>query len=219
VTRPPWATTSPPGRRRPATTQGQRHSHDRNRRSATRHTRNPRGGPGILHHRDINPVLVRDWSIRVHLFTATVEASANTWKFRDAATRPMPRAGALDRPAVAAQPLRGLDAAPCDPWANTTPVQVGATAAMIVGLVSVDLAGATAAPSAGDHGPCRGCPVPMTRMGSAPAAHWVARPPRCRPEAWISCSRLRTGIPRPNRGVNVGRRPQGPASYRAGLRG
>lgn len=50
------------------------------------------------------PVLVRDWSIRTDLFTGTVEASANTWKFRNAATRHMTAKDARDL--VAAEYLR-----------------------------------------------------------------------------------------------------------------
>ena len=42
--------------------------------------------------RVIGPVsassVVRDWSVRMDLFTATVAASADTWKFRNAAARP-----------------------------------------------------------------------------------------------------------------------------------
>jgi hypothetical protein len=83
-------------------------SRDRNRRSATWYVRNRRGGRGILYHRHINPVLVRDWSIRMDLFTATVEASDNTWKFRDAATRPMTAKDA--RELLAAEYLRPFPA-------------------------------------------------------------------------------------------------------------
>jgi hypothetical protein len=63
-------------------------SRDRNRRSATWFARNRRGGRVILYHRHVGPVLVRDWSVRMDLFTATVAASADTWKFRNATARP-----------------------------------------------------------------------------------------------------------------------------------
>jgi hypothetical protein len=76
------------------------HGRDRNRRSATWYARNRRGGRGILYHRHINPVLVRDWSIRMDLFTATVEASANTWTFRNAANRHMTGKDAHELPAA-----------------------------------------------------------------------------------------------------------------------
>jgi hypothetical protein len=62
------------------------HSRDRNRRSATWFARNRRGGRVILYHRHIGPVLARDRSIRMDLFTATVAASADTWKFRNTDT-------------------------------------------------------------------------------------------------------------------------------------
>lgn len=60
---------------------------DRNRRSATWFARNHRGGRVILYHRHIGPVLVRDWSTRMDLFTDTVAASANTFG-ADAARSP-----------------------------------------------------------------------------------------------------------------------------------
>jgi hypothetical protein len=58
---------------------------DRNRRSATWFARNRRGGRVILYHRHLGPVLVRDWSTPMDLFTATVAASADTWQSRDMA--------------------------------------------------------------------------------------------------------------------------------------
>lgn len=36
----------------------------------------------ILYHRHVGPVLVRHWSVRMDLFTATVAASVDTRKFR-----------------------------------------------------------------------------------------------------------------------------------------
>jgi hypothetical protein len=49
--------------------------------------RNRRGGRAILHHRRLGPVLFRDWSRSMELFTGTVAASAETWNFRDSRTR------------------------------------------------------------------------------------------------------------------------------------
>jgi TniQ len=63
------------------------HSRDRNQRSANWYAVNRRGGRGILYHRHLGPVLVRDWSPRMELFTGTVAASVNTSTFRNAATR------------------------------------------------------------------------------------------------------------------------------------
>jgi hypothetical protein len=65
------------------------HSRDRHRRSATWFARNRRGGRVILYHRHVSSVLARDWSIKMDLFTGTVDASTDTWKFRNTATRHM----------------------------------------------------------------------------------------------------------------------------------
>src|SRR5215213_7902756 len=48
-----------------------------------------------------------------------------------------PGPGALDHPAVTTKPLGGLNHAPGDPRADATSAQIGAAAAMIVGLISV----------------------------------------------------------------------------------
>jgi hypothetical protein len=103
------------------------HSRDRNRRSATWFARNRRGGRVILYHRHVGPVLVRDWSIRMDLFTATVEASADTWRFRNVATRHLTAKDA--RELITAEYLRPfparsdyLDAAVSPaPWPATGP--------------------------------------------------------------------------------------------------
>jgi hypothetical protein len=64
------------------------------------------------------------------------------------ATQPGP--GPFDGPAVTAQPLRRLDHAPGDPGADATSAEVAAAAAMVVGLVGVDL-GWPAPSAAGGH--------------------------------------------------------------------
>jgi hypothetical protein len=46
-----------------------------------------------LYHRHVTAVLVRDWSVPMAMFAGTVDASANTWKFRNEATRPSITAG------------------------------------------------------------------------------------------------------------------------------
>jgi hypothetical protein len=61
-----------------------------------------------------------------------------------------PGPGPLDPPAVAAKPLGGPDRAAGGPRADATPAQVGTAAAMVVGLVGVDL-GWPAAPAAGGY--------------------------------------------------------------------
>jgi hypothetical protein len=53
-------------------------SRDRTDRSAYWFGINRRGGTGILHHRHIRPVLVRDWSPRMDGITATIFASKTT---------------------------------------------------------------------------------------------------------------------------------------------
>jgi hypothetical protein len=85
-------------------------SRDRNRRSATWFARNRRGGRVILYHRHVGPVLVRDWSVRMDLFTATVAATADTWKFRNAAARPNHLTVKDVRELVAAEYLRPIPA-------------------------------------------------------------------------------------------------------------
>jgi hypothetical protein len=78
-----------------------------------------------------------------------------------------PRAGALDRPAVPAKPVRRLDPAPGDPRADATPTQIRPAAAIVSGLVAVDLGG-PAPPAAGRH-PGRG------GMSSNTASTWSRR--------------------------------------------
>jgi hypothetical protein len=63
------------------------------------------------------------------------------------ATQPGP--GPLDPPAVTAQPGCGLDPAAGDPRADAAPTQVGAAAAVIVGLVGVDCARPSPPPAGG----------------------------------------------------------------------
>jgi hypothetical protein len=81
----------------------------------------------ILYHRHVGPVLVRDWSIRMDLFTATVEASTDLEiPQRRRPTQPphrqgRPRAGR--RRVSAADPAQSdyLDAATNPvPWPNRT---------------------------------------------------------------------------------------------------
>jgi hypothetical protein len=48
-----------------------------------------------------------------------------------------PGQGALDLPAVAAQPSRGLDATPGDPGLDPSATQVAAATAVVVGLMSM----------------------------------------------------------------------------------
>jgi hypothetical protein len=60
---------------------------DRHRRSATWFARNRQAGRVILYHRHLGPVLFRDWSTPADLFTDTVAASADTGKFRTAASQ------------------------------------------------------------------------------------------------------------------------------------
>src|SRR5262245_41894199 len=52
---------------------------------------------------------------------------------------------ALDLPAMAAKPSRGLDPAPGDPHLDPTAAQVGPATRIVVGFVAVDLAGPAAA--------------------------------------------------------------------------
>jgi hypothetical protein len=60
-----------------------------------------------------------------------------------------PGPGALDPPAVAAKPGRGLDHAAGDPRLDATPAQLGAAAAMVIRLVGVEFAGPSATPPGG----------------------------------------------------------------------
>jgi hypothetical protein len=83
----------------------------RHQRNATWFARNRAGGRRILYHRHIAPVLVRDWSVRMEVFEGTVAASADTWKFRNAATKPLTVKDAHDL--VEAEYLRPF-AAPSD---------------------------------------------------------------------------------------------------------
>lgn len=53
-------------------------SRNRQDRSTTWFARNRRGGPVILHHRHIRPVLIRDWSPQMDGITATIWASRTT---------------------------------------------------------------------------------------------------------------------------------------------
>ena len=64
------------GSPRPATTS--RQSLDRTERSALWFTLHRHGGNVILHHRHIQPVLIRDWSPRMDGITATIWASQTT---------------------------------------------------------------------------------------------------------------------------------------------
>jgi hypothetical protein len=61
---------------RPATTSSQ--SHERHDRSAAWFGAKRRGGTVILHHRHIQPVLVREWSAPMDGITATIAASSTT---------------------------------------------------------------------------------------------------------------------------------------------
>ncbi|MFG1755033.1 TniQ family protein [Streptosporangium sandarakinum] len=66
----------------PAFPKPNQHSHDRNQRSAYWFALNRQGGRGILYHRHLHPVMIRDWSIPMDLFAGTVHASADTRNYR-----------------------------------------------------------------------------------------------------------------------------------------
>lgn len=69
------------------------HSKDRQRRGAVWFTRSRRGGSAILHHRHIQPVLVRDWSPRMDGIVATIWASSTTADMKHTAPVDLDRTG------------------------------------------------------------------------------------------------------------------------------
>uniref|UniRef100_UPI003F497F35 hypothetical protein n=1 Tax=Amycolatopsis sp. CA-096443 TaxID=3239919 RepID=UPI003F497F35 len=48
------------------------------RTSALWFTRHHRGGDAMLHHRSLNPVVLRDWSVKMEMFTSAIALTANT---------------------------------------------------------------------------------------------------------------------------------------------
>ncbi|MEU8258656.1 TniQ family protein [Micromonospora inaquosa] len=105
---------------------------DSNGRSATWFARTRRGGRAMLYHRHLTAVLVRDWSIPMTTFSATVHATANTQNFRDEAVQNMSVATLIEL--ATAEYLRP-QAAPSDyldtavtpaPWATRTGPKISA---------------------------------------------------------------------------------------------
>jgi hypothetical protein len=106
----------------------------------------------------------------------------------------------LRLPAMAAQPDRRLDPTSGDPNLDPAPGEVAATAAVVIGLVGVDLARPTAPPTSwrpdlwGGRPAMARTPPRREHWPRSPAVTAAARPPRRLGAAWIRAWPGRLGL-------------------------